>query len=387
MKQGIHFFGLVVLILVCAGAAAAQGNNRLDGQVLDAQEKPMSGVTVTLKSEDSGQVYTFKTDEKGKFMQLGLRAGIYDVTVQTNNPNLPPYAEKFQIKEGQSGTLVINYKDLMAKYANSEEAKKRAEAENAFKAMKGHFDAGRQAMTQAETLAQQMKTAPAGQKANIAAQRITECQNAANEFSEAAKGVPPKDLKNTAVVLGNLGSADECFGKYDDAVAAFQKAVEAQPSAGLYTQLSTNVANAAVAQTDPAVLQSKVTEAGADCDKAAALEPASAKVCWKNLGIVLYNKQHQKEAVAAFQKVTTLDPKDAQSWFLLGSSLAAQIDSKQEGSKVTYVVPPGTNEAYQKCIDADPNGPYAPQCKAGLEELAQLSGGQSTTVKSKKKGR
>lgn len=387
MKRWIHFFGLIALLLACAGAAAAQGNNRLDGQVLDAQEKPMPGVTVTIKSEDSGQTYTFKTDANGKFMQLGLRAGIYDVTVQTNNPDLPPYAEKFQLKEGQSGTLVINYKDIMAKYANSEEAKKRAEAENAFKSMKGHFDAGRQSMTQADTLMQQMKTAPADQKANIAAQRISDCQNAANEFSEAAKGVQPKDAKNTAIVLGNLGSADECAGKYDDAVDAFQKAIAAQPSAGLYTQLSTNLANSGVAQTDPAVLQSKVTEAGADCDKAAALEPAQAKVCWKNLGIVLYNKQRQKEAVTAFQKVTTLDPKDAQTWFLLGSSLAAQIDSKQVGSKLTYVIPPGTNESYQKCIDADPNGPYAPQCKAGLDELAALSGGQSTTVKAKKKGR
>lgn len=387
MKRWIHFFGLIALLLACAGAAAAQGNNRLDGQVLDAQEKPMPGVTVTIKSEDSGQTYTFKTDANGKFMQLGLRAGIYDVTVQTNNPDLPPYAEKFQLKEGQSGTLVINYKDIMAKYANSEEAKKRAEAENAFKSMKGHFDAGRQSMTQADTLMQQMKTAPADQKANIAAQRISDCQNAANEFSEAAKGVQPKDAKNTAIVLGNLGSADECAGKYDDAVDAFQKAIAAQPSAGLYTQLSTNLANSGVAQTDPAVLQSKVTEAGADCDKAAALEPAQAKVCWKNLGIVLYNKQQQKEAVTAFQKVTTLDPKDAQTWFLLGSSLAAQIDSKQVGSKLTYVIPPGTNESYQKCIDVDPNGPYAPQCKAGLDELAALSGGQSTTVKAKKKGR
>lgn len=387
MKRWIHFFGLIALLLACAGAAAAQGNNRLDGQVLDAQEKPMPGVTVTIKSEDSGQTYTFKTDANGKFMQLGLRAGIYDVTVQTNNPDLPPYAEKFQLKEGQSGTLVINYKDIMAKYANSEEAKKRAEAENAFKSMKGHFDAGRQSMTQADTLMQQMKTAPADQKANIAAQRISDCQNAANEFSEAAKGVQPKDAKNTAIVLGNLGSASECAGKYDDAVDAFQKAIAAQPSAGLYTQLSTNLANSGVAQTDPAVLQSKVTEAGADCDKAAALEPAQAKVCWKNLGIVLYNKQQQKEAVTAFQKVTTLDPKDAQTWFLLGSSLAAQIDSKQVGSKLTYVIPPGTNESYQKCIDVDPNGPYAPQCKAGLDELAALSGGQSTTVKAKKKGR
>jgi tetratricopeptide (TPR) repeat protein len=387
MKTWIHFLGLVVLVLSCAGAAVAQGNNRVDGQVLDTKGNPMPGVTVSIKSEDTGQTYTAKTDQDGKFTQLGLKAGIYEAKVDTNDPNLPPFSEKFQVKEGQSGVLVINFKELMEKYASSPEAKERAAAENAFKNMKANFDAGRQSLTQADALAQQMKTAPADQKANIAAQRISACQNAANEFAEAAKGVQPKDVKNTAVVLSNLGAADECAGKYDDAAAALQKAIAAQPSAGLYSQLSTNLASAGVAQNDPAVLQQKVTEAGADCDKAGGLEPATAKVCWKNLGIVLYNRQHQKEAIVAFQKVTSLDPKDAQAWFLLGSSMAAQIDSKQEGSKVIYVVPPGTNEAYQKCVDADPNGPYAPQCKAGLQELAQLVGGQSTTVKAKKKGR
>jgi tetratricopeptide (TPR) repeat protein len=387
MRKWIHFWGLVVLILACAAAAAAQGNNRLDGQVLDAQGKPLPGASVLLKSEGNGQTYNFKTDKDGKFLQLGLTAGIYDVTVNPNNPQLPPYNEKFQIAEGQSGTLVINYKEIMEKAANSPEAKERAASEDAFKNMKAHFDAGRQSMTQADALAQQIRTATPDQRATLEAQRKTACQSAASDFSEAAKGVQAKDVKNTSVVLGNLGSADECVGQYDDAVAAFQKAVAAQPNAGLYAQLSTNLANQGVAQNDPAVLQSKITEAGADCDKAAALAPADAKVCWKNLAIVLYNKQHQKEAVTAFQKVTQLDPKDAQAWFLLGSSLAAQIDSKQEGSKVVYVVPPGTTDAYQQCIDAAPNGPYAPQCKAGLDELSQLSGGQSTTVKTKKKSR
>jgi len=380
MKRWIHFVGIAVLLLMCAGVAAAQGNNRIDGQVLDAQGNPLPDATVTLKNEDSGQVVTAKTDKSGKFVQLGLRAGIYDVSVTSPNAQIPPFSEKFQVKEGESGTLIINYKEIMAKYAESPEAKKRAEEENAFKNMKTHFDAGRQAMTEADALGQQIRTASADQKSGLQEKRTTDCQNAADEFAAAAKGVQPKDVKNTAVVLQNLGAAYECAGKYDDAVTAFQKSVDAQPNAGTYTRLSTNLADAAVMQNDPNVLEQKVNEAKADCDKAAALEPASAAVCWKNLGIVLYNKQHQKEAVAAFQKATEIDAKDAQTWFLLGSSLTALIDTKMEGNKMVAVIPPGTKEAYQKCIDAAPSGPYAPQAKAGLDELAQLSGGEATTV-------
>ncbi|HTU32699.1 MAG TPA: carboxypeptidase regulatory-like domain-containing protein [Candidatus Acidoferrum sp.] len=385
MKKWTYFGALLVLVLLCARIAAAQGNNRIDGQVLDEQGKPMPNASVTLKSEDTGQTYPFKTDKDGKFVQLGLRAGIYDVSIVPNNANLPPFNEKFQVKEGQSGTLVIDYKKLMEQYKNSPEAKERAEAENAFKSMKTNFDAGRQSMTEADALNPQIKAATGDQKSTLEAQRKTDCQTAATHFAEAAKGVQAKDVKNTAVVDGNLGSAYECAGDYDDAVTAFQKSIDAQPNAGEYNGLSINLTNAAVEQTDPAQLQAKVTQAEAACDKATALDPADAKVCWKNVGAVLWNKGHQKEAATAFEKVTSLDPKDAQAWFLLGSALAGQIDSKQEGGKEIYIVPPGTSDAYQKCIDADPNGPYAPQCKAGLDEVAQLSGGESTTVKAKKK--
>jgi tetratricopeptide (TPR) repeat protein len=384
MKQWIHFLAVVALVLMCARAAAAQGNNRVDGQVLDLQGNPLPDATVTLKSEESGQAVTAKTDKNGKFVQLGLRSGIYDVSVTTTNPQIPPYTEKLQVKEGESGVLVINFKELVAKYANSEEAKKRDEEANAFKNMKQHFDAGHQAMVEADAIGQQISSAPADQKAALQEKRTTDCQTAATDFDEAEKGVSTKDAKNHAVVLGNLGAADECAGKYDEAAAAFQKAADLQPSAALYRGLSTNLAKAAGSLTDPAAIQAKVTEAGAACDKAGALDPTVTASCWKNVGIALYNKQHQKEATVAFQKAAGADAKDAQTWFLLGSSLAAQIDSKEEGGKEVYIIPPGTTDAYQKCIDAAPNGPYAPQCKAGLDELAQLSGGVPTSVGKKK---
>ena len=376
--------GLLIVFLLCAGVVAAQGNNRIDGQVLDVQGKPLPDATVTLKSEDSGQVITLKTDKDGKFVQIGLKAGMYDINVTTTNAQLPPYAQKLQVQEGQSGTLVINFKDIMEKYTNSEEGKKREEEQNAFKNMKVHFDAGVIAMNDASALQTQIRTAAADQRSALQEKRAADCQTASTEFGEASKGVSAKDVNNTATVWGNLGAADECIGKYDDAAAAFQKAADAKPSAGSYRGLSTNLANAAASSTNPAVVQQKVTDAGAACDKAIALDPTSAAPCWKNVGIALYNKQHQKEAVAAFQKATAVDPKDAQTWFLLGASLSAQIDSKQEGGKEIYVIPPGTTEAYQKCIDAAPNGPYAEQAKQGLEELKALSGGVETSSGKKK---
>lgn len=379
MKRLIQACGVLWLVLLCAGVAAAQGGARVDGEVRDVKGNPLPDATVTLKSADTGQVYTMKTDKNGKFVQLGVRTGVYDVTVTSSQT--PPFTQKFQVKDGDQNNLVVNFKDLVAQHAavNPEEEKKKEEAENAFKNMKTHFDAGVAAMNDANAARTQMGTATADQRSALVQKRTSDCQTAVTEFEEATKGVSTKDVNNTATVWGNLGAAYECVGRYDDASNAFQKAVDAKPTPQGYRGLSTNLANAAASSTDPAVVQSKVADAGAACDKAIALDSSTAAGCWKNVGIALYNKQHQKEAVAAFQKATQADPKDAQTWFLLGSSLAAQIDSKQEGGKEIYIIPPGTEEAYQKCIDVAPSGPYAAQAKQGLEELKQLSGGIETS--------
>jgi len=387
MKPLTKALSLLFVLLFCAGVAAAQGNNQINGQVLDVQGKPLPDATVTLKSEDTGQVITLHTDKNGKFVQIGLKAGVYDINVTTTSTQLPPYQQKLQVKEGESGTLVINFKDIMEKFSASEEGKKREEEANAFKNMKAHFDAGVAAMNDAGTLQTQLRTAAADQKSALQEKRTADCQTASTEFGEASKGVNAKDVNNTATVWSNLGAADECVGKYDDAAAAFQKATDAKPSAAAYRGLSTNLANAAGPLTDPAAIQAKVTDASAACDKAIALDPTSAAPCWKNVGIALYNKQHQKEAVVPLQKASAADPKDAQTWFLLGSCLSAQIEPKEEGGKEIYIIPPGTAEAYQKCMDTAPNGPYAAyasQCKQSLDELAVYGAGVATSSGKKK---
>ena len=124
----------------------------------------------------------------------------------------------------------------------------------------------------------------------------------------------------------------------------------------------------------------KFTEANDACTKGVALDPTTAAPCWKNMGIVLSNASKMKEAIEPLKKASEADPKDAQTWFLLGGAYAGTIDSKQEGDKLIYIIPPGTLEAYQKCIDAAPNGPYAPQAKSALDGLTALEGGDQTTI-------
>lgn len=386
MRKTISVFGALLLVLTFAMAAFAQDSGRLNGEILDKEGKPYADVTVSLKNQDTGQVYTIKTDKNGKFVQLGMRGGIYTVT-STNAKDGFNFSEKMLINLDKDNEYKLNVKEVMAQAGPSaEEKKKQEEQAEKFKNMKAHFDAGIAAMNDANTLKTQIRTATADQKSALQDKRSGDCQTAVTEFTQAEQGVPEKETKNHALVWGNLGAADECAGKYGDAARSFQKASDLLPTAGYYTGLATNDANLGASSTDPKESAAKFTDANAACDKAVALDAAAGAVCWKNLGIVLSNKGRMKDAIIPLQKATTADPKDAQSWFILGNAMTATIEPKQEGDKMTYLIPPGTKEAYQKAIDLGGAGsPVAKQAQDALDGLNAMSGGEDMSIGKKKK--
>jgi tetratricopeptide (TPR) repeat protein len=337
MKKLVRIWGAFALVLLLAMVAVAQDSGRLDGQIMDKEGKPYPDVTVTMKNPDTGQTYTLKTDKNGKFVQLGLRNAVYTITLTNEKDALNYGPVKFQVDVTKDNNFKINFKDIVAETAaaHPEEVKKKEEEEDKFKAMKAHFQNGLAAMTEATDLQKQIRTATADQKAPLQEKRTTDCQTAVTEFQQAEQGVGAKEVGNHATVWQDLGAAYECAGRYDDAVASFQKAVDLKPQPAAYSGLATNLANSAAAQTDPKVADSKLADANADCDKALALDPAVGATCYKNLGIVLNNKGRQKDAVAPLQKATQANPKDAQAWYLMGSALTALMDCKQEGEKMT----------------------------------------------------
>ncbi|MGD1209933.1 MAG: tetratricopeptide repeat protein [Candidatus Acidiferrales bacterium] len=386
MRRLIPVWGVLAAVLLLASTAAAQ-NGRVVGQILDRDGKPWPDVTVVMKS-DTGRTFTVKTDKSGKYSQIGLQGGVYTFTL-TDTAGTLSFTEKRQIGADGDTEVDFNFKLLAAQAAPSaEEQKKREESANKFKDMATHFNAGKAAMDDSDALRKQLATAPADQKSAIQDKMDADYKTAIDELQQAEQGVQPKDVKNHAVVWSTLGQAYDRAGRYDDGAGAYQKAIDMNPQPSYYVDLSTALVNVGVAQTDPAALTSKLADAGAACDKATALDTtttaATTARCWKNQGIILSNKGHLAEAIVPLQKATQADPKDAQTWFLLGGALASQIVTKQEGNKLTYTFPPGLTDAYQQCIAADPNGPYAAQAKATLDGLAQLSGGTATVVNEKK---
>ena len=391
MKRLIPAWGALLLALLLAPSVIAQ-NARVNGQVMDRDGKPWAGVTVAIKS-DTGQTLTVKTDKSGQFTQIGLRPGVYTFTLTTGAPDNLDFSEQHELSSGDDNNVAFDFKKIMAQQgaAHPEEAKKKEDEAAQFKNTKAHVDAGIAALQGTDDLRKKLRTATADQKPAIQEQLTADYQTAITELQAAEQGISVKDTKNHAVIWANLGQAYGFAGRHEDAASAYQKSIDLNPQAGVYVGLSTELTNLAVTQTDAAAVGAKVTEAGSNCDKAAALDVTTATAttarCWKNIGIVLSNTGHLAEAVVPLQKATAADPKDAQTWFLLGGALAATIGTKQEGNKMTYIFPPGLTDAYQHCIDADPNGPYAGQAKTALDGLVALSGGVETSVGDREKAR
>lgn len=385
MKRSITSLGALALfmalsmaqaLLLAPGASAQTG--RLSGQVLDIQGNPYPDVVVTITNKDNGQSFVVKTDKNGNYAQVGLQPGIYNVNFKKDMIN---YTDQVQITTSSEKGAVLNenFKVIAAKQGyDAAAAKKQQEEANKFKVMKTHFDNGIHAMSDADATKQQLMSSPADQKPTLQAKLNTDYQTAVTEFEQAQQSAPAKD-PNLPTILGNLGVAYDGAGKYPEAVDAIQKAVALKPTPGLYLQLGTDLARVG-----------KLPDAGAACDKAATLDPTDKTMgenCYKNIGVVLTNSGNMKDAIGPLQKATDLNPKDADAWYLLGNALTAQIDTKKEGGKEIYIIPPGTTDAYHKYLELAPNGPHAGDAKASLDSLAQLSGGASTTVITKKKKR
>jgi len=383
MKRLTRAILALAMILTCAAIASAQ-SARVSGQVLDKDGKPWVGVTITIKG-DNGRSYTVKTDNNGKYTQIGLTPGVWTF-VMTEPTSQLNFSEQHQVSAGDDNNFVTNFKQLVESQKagpSAEQQKAQEEQKNKFAEMQKHFTAGRAALDDYDATHKLLATTPADQKQALQDKMDADAKTAVSELALAEQGVQPKDVKNHAVVWSNLAQAYEKANQPQEAVDAYQKAIDLQPSAGIYQNQSTALAALAVGQTDPKAQADKLAQASADCDSAAKLDPtntAAATACWKNMGIILNNKGDFKDAIPPLQKATTLAPKDVQAWFLLGSAYTGMITPNQQGDKMTYVIPPGTTDAYQKVIDLDPNGPYAKQAKDNLDALAAMAGGDSTAV-------
>jgi len=366
-----------------APAAFAQGG-ALAGTVFDMTGKPYPDVTISIKNIETNKQIDAVSDAKGHYSAPGLGAGTYNIDVKGKDKDQKEmllYQTGIKLAAGAIPTFDINLKELQeqGKLAAIEAVRKQQEAEVQFQALKTHYDAGIAAIEQMKAAQTKLAQTPKEQQDPVKAQMTTAGGTAVTELSAALELEKPEDA-NRPIVLSRLGEAYESMGKWQEAADTYQKAIALKPdTAANYNNLGNDLAKLG-----------KVDDARAAYQKYVDLNPTDAALAWRNFGTVLYNSNRMKESIEPLQKATTLDPKNATAWLLLGIAMVNTMEFKTEGDKITPVMKPGTIEAYQHAIELDPNGQIGAQAKDGLASLQAMGVGITTRVgeappKSKKK--
>jgi len=95
-KFGVRGFGAALVLLAIAGTAAAQGS-RVVGIVKDETGQPIKGATLSLENPDAiPRSFTATSDERGRFVVLGLKAGEWSIVAQA--PGFLPDATRVQVR-------------------------------------------------------------------------------------------------------------------------------------------------------------------------------------------------------------------------------------------------------------------------------------------------
>jgi len=364
---------IMPLATLLGSSAAAQSGNHLAGTVYDPDGKPLANVTLVFKNETTHHVFTVTTDAKGRYSTpADMDSGTWDIDVKDQSGNVI-FETGVKVSGGQDFTQDIRV------VISAQQKQQQADAKK-FAGMKADFDAGVAAYNQGIDIQKQLAQAPADQKDALQAQLTQFADTAVKSFQTALTELSSTD-SNRHIVLYRLAQAYDLEGNFDQSVASYQQAIATFPPptgpdrdlAGSYNNLGNELAK-----------EGKIDDALAAYQKAADADPPDAASAWRNAGISLYNTGKMADAIVPFQKAVAIDPKNAQTWYLLGTCLMNTMGSKTVGDKVIPIITPGTVEAFEKAVDLDPNGQWGLQSKQALEALQAMGAGIDTKYKAPK---
>ena len=345
---------LMVLSLAAVSTSWSQGTTgKVQGKITDGG-KPVPDAQITLTSVDNGRTFKMKTDKSGQFSGVGIPLGVYNEEVAAGEKRF-----RVQVRVHSEGGAEDDLSVEMTSGKGAGPSKEELEK----------MKAEREKAVGENTLIAQLN--PALQAKDWAtAEPILMKLIAMNpnrwDYQQA------------------LGNAQFSEGKFDQAVATYEKAIPiaenatktdakadpAKAKAGV-SQMLTNEGNA--------YLKLKQNDKAIDAyTKAAAMDP-NPGTAYFNICATQYNSGNTEGALAACDKAIAADPTRADAYFIKGSLMMAESKQGKEGK---LEAPPGTAEALNKYLELSPDGPHANDVK---QMLAYIGAKIETTYKERKK--
>jgi tetratricopeptide (TPR) repeat protein len=367
MKRKILFATVAAMLLALSVmAASAQATlGKVNGRILDGG-KPLAGVQVVLTFKDNGRQYKAKTDKGGTFSMLGLTRGIYELEI------LSPTGES--LFKGNAG--VINEGGVVDEYLVDVKDPSNAKTGTANLNATSGGPAKPTKEQQAQREAQE-KEKVAVEEHNKKAQGENTLIAQLNPAIQAKKWDVAEPLLQQLITINParweyqqaLGNAQFSLGKYEEAVATFEKTIP----------LAENAASSADAKADPAKAKQAVVqmltnegnsylklkknpEAIAVFTKAAEMDP-NPGTAYFNLCATQYNTGNVEGALVSCDKAIAADPTKADAYYIKGSLL---IGSGKMDKDNKFIAPPGSAEALNKYLELAPDGAHAADVKQML---------------------
>jgi tetratricopeptide (TPR) repeat protein len=381
MKRTLTLW-LAVLGLAIAPLAAqtAQPTGKIHGTVTNPVGTPQPNGTVSLSTGPGEDKFTFQVTNGTYSGEAapGTYAAIF------RNPDTP---KDKQVDSFQNIKIVAG-QDILQDFDMSREAyiktlpadtqkqledlkKKNAAALGAnavIKQINGDLAAVTQDIKDADAAgatAQQQLGASAA-KTDVAA-KATEIKTAKYTDAETLMAKDSAAKPDASILWARLGQAQAGLKKWDDAESSFKKAIDIEAK-----NPKPNIEVQGLAQSglgEVYARNGKVDDAAKAYDAAAAANPKSAAVYYKNQTVIYFQIGNPTAQSAAADKAITADPSNALLYYLKGQALVGNATVDPKTQKI--VLPPGCAEAYQKYLELAPTGPYAADAKGILDSAGQ----------------